>query len=53
MRPCLEVMVVEGIKANLVRHRRVLDDSDSQAGRFDRRFLERFLPRNGAAPAAA
>ena len=43
MRRCLEVMVVEGIKTNIPLHRRIMDDADFQAGRFDTRFLETFL----------
>ncbi len=53
MRRCVEVMVVEGIKTNLPLHRRILEDPDFLAGRFDTRFLERFLPQKKAAPAAS
>jgi len=53
MRRCVEVMVVEGIKTNLALHRRILEDPDFLAGRFDTRFLERFLPQKKAAPAAS
>jgi acetyl-CoA carboxylase biotin carboxylase subunit len=53
MRRCVEVMWVEGVKTNLPLHRRILDDPDFQAGRFDTRFLERFLPQKKAAPAAS
>jgi acetyl-CoA carboxylase biotin carboxylase subunit len=34
MRRCLEMMVVEGIKTNIDLHRRILDDADFVAGRF-------------------
>jgi acetyl-CoA carboxylase biotin carboxylase subunit len=53
MRRSLEVMVVEGIKTNIPLHRRILEDPDFLAGRFDTRFLERFLPQKKAAPAAS
>jgi acetyl-CoA carboxylase biotin carboxylase subunit len=53
MRRCVEVMVVEGIKTNIPLHRRILEDPDFLAGRFDTRFLERFLPQKKAAPAAS
>jgi len=45
MRRCLDVMVVEGIKTTLPLHRRIMDDADFQAGRFDTGFMERFQPR--------
>jgi acetyl-CoA carboxylase biotin carboxylase subunit len=44
MRRCLDVMVIEGIKTNIALHRRILDDPDFVAGRFDTRFMDRFLP---------
>ena len=44
MRRCLDVMVVEGIKTNIPMHRRILEDADFLAGRFDTRFMERFVP---------
>jgi acetyl-CoA carboxylase, biotin carboxylase subunit len=53
MRRCLDVMVIEGIHTNISLHRRIVDDPDFQAGRIDTRFLERFLPRRKAAPAAS
>jgi acetyl-CoA carboxylase biotin carboxylase subunit len=53
MRRCVEVMWVEGVKTNLPLHRRILEDPDFLAGRFDTRFLERFLPQKKAAPAAS
>jgi acetyl-CoA carboxylase, biotin carboxylase subunit len=52
MRRCLDVMVVEGIKTNVALHRRILADSDFQAGRVDTSFMERFLPEKKAAPVA-
>jgi acetyl-CoA carboxylase biotin carboxylase subunit len=53
MRRSVEVMWVEGVKTNLPLHRRILEDPDFLAGRFDTRFLERFLPQKKAAPAAS
>ncbi len=44
MKRCLDVMVVEGIKTNIPMHRRILEDPDFLAGRFDTRFMERFMP---------
>jgi acetyl-CoA carboxylase, biotin carboxylase subunit len=48
MKRCLDVMVVEGIKTNIPLHRRILDDPDFVAGRFDTRFMERFVPQKKA-----
>ncbi len=43
MRRCLEMMVVEGIRTNIALHRRILEDPDFVAGRFNTGFLDRFL----------
>jgi acetyl-CoA carboxylase biotin carboxylase subunit len=51
MRRCLDVMVVEGIKTNIPLHRRILEDPDFLAGRFDTSFMERFLPQKKGAAA--
>jgi acetyl-CoA carboxylase biotin carboxylase subunit len=48
MRRALDVMLVEGIKTNIPLHRRILDDPDFVAGRFDTRFMERFAPQKRA-----
>jgi acetyl-CoA carboxylase biotin carboxylase subunit len=48
MRRCLDVMVVEGIKTNIPLHRRIMEDADFLAGRFDTRFMERFMPQKKA-----
>jgi acetyl-CoA carboxylase biotin carboxylase subunit len=48
MRRCLDVMVVEGIKTNIPMHRRILEDADFLSGRFDTRFMERFMPQKKA-----
>jgi acetyl-CoA carboxylase biotin carboxylase subunit len=42
MRRCLDSMIVEGIKTTIPLHRRIIDDADFQAGRFDTGFMERF-----------
>jgi acetyl-CoA carboxylase biotin carboxylase subunit len=52
MKRCLEVMVIEGIKTNVPLHRRILDDADFVAGRFDTRFMDRFAPERKAVPPA-
>jgi acetyl-CoA carboxylase biotin carboxylase subunit len=44
MKRSLDVMVVEGIKTNIPLQRRILDDPDFVAGRFDTTFMERFMP---------
>jgi acetyl-CoA carboxylase biotin carboxylase subunit len=53
MRRCLDVMVVEGIKTNIAMHRRILDDPDFVAGRFDTRFMDRFAPEKKVVPPAS
>jgi acetyl-CoA carboxylase, biotin carboxylase subunit len=53
MRRCLDVMVIEGIKTNIALHRRILDDPDFVAGRFDTRFMDRFAPEKKAVPSAS
>jgi acetyl-CoA carboxylase biotin carboxylase subunit len=53
MKRCLEVMVVDGIKTNIPLHRRILDDPDFVAGRFDTRFMDRFMPEKKAVPPAS
>jgi acetyl-CoA carboxylase biotin carboxylase subunit len=44
MRRTLDVMVVEGIKTNIPLHRKILDDPDFAAGRFNTGFMDRFSP---------
>jgi acetyl-CoA carboxylase biotin carboxylase subunit len=44
MKRSLDVMVVEGIKTNIPLQRRILDDPDFVAGRFDTSFMNRFAP---------
>jgi len=52
MRRCLDVMIVEGIKTNIPLHRKILDDPDFVAGRFDTGYMERFLPQKKATAAS-
>jgi acetyl-CoA carboxylase biotin carboxylase subunit len=52
MKRSLDVMVVEGIKTNIALHRKILDDPDFVAGRFDTGYMERFLPQKKAAAAS-
>ena len=51
MRRALDMFIVEGIHTSIPLHRRILDDPDFQAGRFDTNFIKRFPPagRSGAA----
>jgi acetyl-CoA carboxylase biotin carboxylase subunit len=44
MRRALDMFIVEGIHTSIPLHRRILDDPDFQAGRFDTNFIKRFLP---------
>jgi acetyl-CoA carboxylase biotin carboxylase subunit len=52
MKRCLDVMVVEGIKTNIPLHRKILDDPDFVAGRFDTSFMDRYLPQKKATAAS-
>jgi acetyl-CoA carboxylase biotin carboxylase subunit len=51
MRRCLDAIVIEGIKTTIPLHRRIMDDPDFCAGRFDTHFMERFHPRRKAGTA--
>jgi acetyl-CoA carboxylase biotin carboxylase subunit len=37
------MFIVEGIHTSIPLHRRILADEDFRAGRFDTKFMERFL----------
>jgi len=50
MKRSLDVMVVEGIRTNIPLHRRIMEDPDFIAGRFDTSFMERFAPQKKANP---
>jgi acetyl-CoA carboxylase biotin carboxylase subunit len=52
MRRCLDMTIVEGIKTNIALHQRILADPDFVEGRFDTRFMERYLAPRKAATAS-
>jgi acetyl-CoA carboxylase biotin carboxylase subunit len=43
MARALDMFVVEGIYTTIPLHRRIMQDPDFRAGRFDTKFMERFL----------
>jgi acetyl-CoA carboxylase biotin carboxylase subunit len=43
MRRALDMFIVEGIYTSIPLHKRILDDSDFQAGRFDTNFIKRYM----------
>src|SRR5690348_9263212 len=43
MRRALEMFIVEGIHTTIQLHRLILADPDFQAGKFDTKYMERFL----------
>ncbi len=47
-----EMFIVEGIYTTIPLHRRILADPDFRAGNFDTGFIERFLEKKKAEPAA-
>ena len=52
MRRALGMFIVEGIYTTIPLHRRILSDPDFLAGNFDTGFIERFLEKKKAEPAA-
>jgi acetyl-CoA carboxylase biotin carboxylase subunit len=46
MSRALEMFVVEGIFTTIPLHRRIMQDEDFRAGRFDTKFMERFLAKS-------
>ncbi|HEV2444510.1 MAG TPA: acetyl-CoA carboxylase biotin carboxylase subunit [Candidatus Sulfopaludibacter sp.] len=44
MHRALDMFIVEGIHTSIPMHKRILDDADFQAGRFDTNFIKRFMP---------
>ncbi len=52
MRRSLDAVVIEGIKTTVPLHRRIMDDPDFQAGRFNTKFMERFQVPKKPAPSA-
>jgi acetyl-CoA carboxylase biotin carboxylase subunit len=48
MSRALEMFIVEGIQTSIPLHRKILADADFRAGKFDTKFMERFMPqKNG------
>ncbi len=43
MQRALEMFIVEGIHTTIPLHRRIMADADFRAGKFDTKFMERFL----------
>jgi acetyl-CoA carboxylase biotin carboxylase subunit len=43
MTRALEMFIVEGVYTTIPLHRKILADPDFRAGKFDTRFIERFL----------
>ena len=52
MSRALGMFIVEGIYTTIPLHRRILSDPDFLAGNFDTGFIERFLEKKKAEPAA-
>jgi acetyl-CoA carboxylase, biotin carboxylase subunit len=44
MHRALEMFIVEGIYTSIPLHRKIISEPDFQAGRFDTKFMERFMP---------
>jgi acetyl-CoA carboxylase biotin carboxylase subunit len=44
MERALDMFIVEGIYTSIPLHKRILADPDFQAGKFDTKFMERFMP---------
>src|SRR5277367_2390568 len=49
MKRALDMFIVEGIYTSIPLHRRIFDDEDFRAGKFDTKFMERFFERQKAA----
>jgi len=45
MKRALEMFIVQGIQTSIPLHRLIVADEDFQAGKFDTKFMERFLAR--------
>jgi acetyl-CoA carboxylase, biotin carboxylase subunit len=45
MKRALEMFIVQGIQTTIPLHRLIIADEEFQAGRFDTKFMERFLAR--------
>src|SRR6267142_2732948 len=46
MSRALEMFIVQGIYTTIPLHRRIMADPDFQAGRFDTKFMERFMAKS-------
>ena len=44
MSRALEMFIVEGIKTSIPLHRKILADADFRAGKFDTKFMEKYMP---------
>jgi len=49
MKRALDMFVVQGIHTTIPLHRRIFDDDEFRAGKFDTKFMERFFERQKAA----
>jgi acetyl-CoA carboxylase, biotin carboxylase subunit len=49
MKRALDMFIVEGIHTTIPLHRRIFDDEEFRAGKFDTKFMERFFERQKAA----
>jgi acetyl-CoA carboxylase biotin carboxylase subunit len=45
MRRALDMFIVEGIHTSIPLHKRILQEPDFIAGKFDTKFMERFMPK--------
>ena len=43
MKRALDMFIVEGIHTSIPLHQRIMNDPDFLAGRFDTKFMERFM----------
>src|SRR5205823_14873467 len=53
MKRALDMFIVEGIQTSIALQRKVLDDADFQAGKFDTNFIKRYLPAPKESPELA
>jgi acetyl-CoA carboxylase, biotin carboxylase subunit len=49
MKRSLDMFIVQGIHTTIPLHRRIFDDEEFRAGKFDTKFMERFFERQKAA----
>ena len=49
MKRALDMFIVQGIHTTIPLHRRIFDDEEFRAGKFDTKFMERFFERQKAA----